>query len=58
MSIYTACKSGLIQRGEDLFYFNVLQCNIDWDKVLQSMTKIPIGGERLMGEDEVLELYD
>lgn len=58
MSIYTACKSGIIQRGEELFYFNVLHCDIDWNKVLHCNTNIPRNGERLMTSDEVLMLYD
>lgn len=58
MSIYTACKSGIIQRGEELFPFTGLESQRDYFKIQYFMEKIPRGGERLMTTGEVLMLYD
>lgn len=58
MSLYTDCKSGLIQRGEELFPIAHMGQARDYFKIQYSMEQIPLNGERLMGQDEVLELYD
>ncbi len=58
MSIYTACKSGIIQRGEELFPMVSLQTHRDYNRIVYFMEKIPRGGERLMSTEKVLELYD
>lgn len=58
MSIYTACKSGIIQRGEELFPSTGAILAPDYFKIQYFMEKIPRGGERLMSMEEVLELYD
>lgn len=34
MSFYDDCRSGLIQRGEELFPFNCFKIRIDWGEVL------------------------
>jgi len=58
MSIYTACKSGLIQRGEELFPLVSYKVERDWPAIEAMMRKIPYSCERLMTMDEVLMLYD
>lgn len=58
MSIYTACKSGIIQRGEAMFIFGEYKRPINWREIAEKMRFIPFKGERLMSTDEVLELYD
>lgn len=58
MSIYTACKSGIIQRGEELFPYQTFKFKRDWQKIDYMQTIIPKNGERLMSTEEVLELYD
>jgi len=50
--------SGIIQRGEEIFPFNVFHSDIDWNRVLQMMEKMPVDGTKLMGTDEILELYE
>ena len=58
MSIYDSCKSGIIQRGEELFPFIHFGTGKDYLKIQYVMEKIPRGGERLMGTGEIIQLYD
>jgi len=55
---YSACKSGIIQRGEEIFPSPPGGLKLDYVKVCKSMAIIPLNGERLMTTEEVLELYD
>ena len=58
MTIYTDCKSGIIQRGEELFTFLSSGKTRDYFKIQYFMELIPKNGERLMSTEEVLMLYD
>lgn len=58
MTIYTECKSGIIQRGEELFPGAGFGTAKDYEKIDQILQIIPKNGERLMSTEEVLELYD
>jgi len=58
MSIYTACKSGIIQRGEELFPIGHMKTLKEYNKIAEKMRFIPKNGERLMTTEEILELYD
>lgn len=58
MSVYDSCKSGVIQRGEELFPIAHMGKERNYYKIQYSMELIPPGGERLMGTEEILQLYD
>lgn len=58
MSIYSDCKSGVVQEGEAMFPFGAIHAERDWALILEMMDRIPKNGERLMGTDELLNLYD
>lgn len=32
---YSECKSGVIQRGEQIFPFNCFDIEIDWDELIK-----------------------
>ena len=58
MSVYDSCKSGVIQRGEELFNLDSRETPRDYNKIAEKMQIIPKNGERLMSTDEVMDLYD
>ena len=55
---YSQIRSGLIQRGEELFPSTGAILAPDYFKIQYFMERIPIGGERLMSTEEILQLYD
>jgi len=55
---YSLIRSGIIQEGEAMFPFGAIHAERDWALILEMMDKIPKDGERLMGTEEILELYD
>ena len=39
---YSTIKSGIVQRGEEIFPFACFKEKIDWDAVAKELEKIPV----------------
>lgn len=58
MRIYTACKSGIIQRGEEIFPIAHMGKEREYIQMAVCMDIIPEDSERFMTSEEILGFYD